>query len=145
DAILVNEQAAGWKFLDFCKTGSGCRDITKGQKFTNGTWVYSAGAETGEHRFDLRSESNTVSRLRKEQRFFARSIPREHQSFFCTIPQCNRKHPTQMLNEVQSVLLVEMQDRFGIRGSCEFMALGLKRRGKRLIIVDLSIEHQLES
>ena len=67
-----------------------------------------------QHCHDLRSEGDAARHPREIQRLDADAITCQDETPAIGIPERKREHPVQVLQEVEAVLLVEMDDGFGV-------------------------------
>src|SRR5256885_15355509 len=75
------------------------------------------------------------------QRLLTHSIPSYYERSSLPIPDCKSKHPTQILDTILAILLIRMNEDFGIGGGIDFMALGNQVLADRHIIIDLPVQY----
>ncbi len=76
-----------------------------------------------QQRLEFTGKGESTVLQTKENGFLAKSIPYDNETLFVGIPECKSKHSSQMSNEIQSILFVEMDDDFGIPVGMELMAM----------------------
>ncbi len=92
-------------------------------------------------RTQLRCEDQALAPGVIEQRLLTESIPCEDQPPPWPIPERDRKHPAQAIEEVHALFFVEMDDHFGVGARLEKVAFCLELASKLLKVVDLAIDH----
>ncbi len=97
-----------------------------------------------EQRLRLRCEGQPFARPGVVQRTDADTITGQHQSPFTRIPQCNRKLTVQLLYKVQAMLLIRVDDDFGVRVRIEAMPGQFQLAAQLDVIEYLAIEDQLD-
>ncbi|OHB66343.1 MAG: hypothetical protein A2V70_10120 [Planctomycetes bacterium RBG_13_63_9] len=95
-------------------------------------------------RLEFRAENQLLLVTIDIQRLQSDPIPRQHEPPPRPIPDRKRKHPPQPRDQLLAVLLVEMDQHFGVRPAAEPVALGLKLPAKLLEVVDLPVEDDLD-
>src|SRR5262249_40947296 len=82
----------------------------------------------------LPPEERVVNRL------FPEPIPRQEQAAAVVVPQRESEHSIQARDAIDTELLIEMNNAFGVRVRVEAMSPGEKRGTMLLVIVNLPIE-----
>ena len=62
----------------------------------------------------FRAECHATGNTREIERLDAQPVAREHQLSAPRIPQCDRKHAIELVQEGETMILVEMDEHFGI-------------------------------
>ena len=92
-------------------------------------------------RLQLRTEHETVTERRVVERLDPQPVADEHERLPRLIPERDGEHSAQVLDEVRTVLLVEVNDDFRVGVGGESVPAGLQIRAEIPIIVDLAVEH----
>ena len=95
----------------------------------------------GEERFELGAEYQPIAQRRVVERLDAEPVTDEHEGLSRLVPQRDGEHPPEVMDEVRTVLLVEMNDRFRIGIGGETVPASLQIRSELPIIVDLAVEY----
>ena len=94
-----------------------------------------------EQRLHLRAEQQRAVRQRRvEQRPDADAIAHQHEPAARVVPQRDRELAVQVVDEVEAVLLVEMNDRFGVAVRVEDVAALLEVGAQLDVVEDLAVE-----
>ena len=72
---------------------------------------------------------------------FAETVARDDQALARRVPKRHAEHAAQMLHKVRALLLVEMDDRFGIGFGAEVVAGFFELLAKLLKIVNLTVQN----
>ncbi len=96
-----------------------------------------------EDRLEFGPEKQSPAVLAVVQRLDAEPVARHEQLPAGFIPKRKCKHATQMFNAVLTVLFVEMYDRFRVRARGENVPPGFQIAPQFAVVVDFSIEHQV--
>src|SRR5256885_3114393 len=75
------------------------------------------------------------------QRLLTHSIPSYYERISLPIPDCKSKHPAQILDTILAILLIQMNEDFGIGGGIECVAFGEQILSDLLIIIDLTVQY----
>ena len=75
-----------------------------------------------QQRFDFRSERQEPVALIEVERLDSQSISRNEQPFAAPIPNCEGEHAAKVVYAGIAVLLISMDDRFGVRTRLEVVA-----------------------
>jgi len=86
--------------------------------------VQSAWQPGGQQRFYLRAEEDRPVGHGVVEGLDPEPVPRQHQPPFAPIPDCHGEHAAQVLDEVSTVLLVEVDQDLGVAVAGEVMSLG---------------------
>ena len=76
-----------------------------------------------------------------EQRLLAEPVARKQQRARARVPERERVHAVERVDEVTAVLLVQMHENLGVRPRSEEMTLGGKPISQGPEVVDLAVEH----
>jgi hypothetical protein len=76
----------------------------------------------------------------EEERLLPQPVARQYQPPAGPVPQPQREHPPQLLQEVQAVAAVELEDHLGVRARAQLHAAALEVLGQGLVVVDLAVE-----
>jgi hypothetical protein len=96
--------------------------------------------ETGrEESFRFRSERQARRRLDPDQGLDPRAVPREQQASFALVPEGQREHAPQLVENVRTPLLVEVHDYFDVGSSAEAVAAAFERGPQLGSVVDLPV------
>ena len=115
------------------------RDVAVDQVLIEGNGIdFSryAGFKDG---FDLRTEEEASSIPVVIQRLLAKAVPRSQEALTFSVPQCEDKHTSEMLDTIIAIFLVGMYDRLCIAFRGEVMTARLQFSRKLTVIIDLSI------
>ena len=78
------------------------------------------------------------------ERLHPEPVADEHEALPWCVPDRDREHPVEVVDEVQTMLLVEMEDRLAVPGGLEPVTRALELGSQRAEVVDLSVEDQPE-
>jgi len=94
-----------------------------------------------EQRFYLRGEYHAPALQRVEHGPDPGPVTRQNQTPATLIPQSDRELSVEVLHELESVLLIEMNDDFSIRVRVEAVSTALEFRAQLDIVEDLAVEN----
>src|SRR4051794_8020346 len=78
--------------------------------------------------------------MRVEQRLFADPVPGKEQRSVILVPDSEGEHPTQMLQTLNAVSIIEMNDHLRVRLGPQLMAALQQVVTQGLVIVDLAVK-----
>ena len=90
---------------------------------------------------EFRTKNKLTIYLGVEQRFLADSIARDEKFLGSLVPNCKRKHSAQVLWTVGAILIVGMNDRFGVAVGIKLVAEFLEFLAQLPVVIDLAIEN----
>src|SRR5438445_8947575 len=93
-----------------------------------------------QNRLQLRSKNEAATEICVIQRFDAESIARKEKLSSLRVPDCKCEHSAQLLHEIGTEILIEVNDHFGVRARGEFVAAVDQLLPKRLEVVNLAVE-----
>src|SRR3954447_16374319 len=73
------------------------------------------------------------------QRLFAKAVASENEFFLSSVPQRNREHPVEMVDEIIAVFLVQMRYDLGIGLCDELVSLLFEFEAHVAIVVKLAV------
>ena len=79
------------------------------------------------------------------ERLDPEAVAREHQPLLELVPQRDREHPAQVLDEGGPALLVEMHEHLGVAVRPELVAGVLQPLAQVAVVVDLAVLHDLDA
>src|SRR5208282_893519 len=88
----------------------------------------------------LRGKRQSARFYTVKKRFHSQAIACQQQPPFAAIPNGERKHATQVVEEPEVVLLVKMQNGFGVAVRPELMAPRQEIRAQIAIVIDFTVE-----
>src|SRR5215471_5573497 len=108
---------------DAFKHGFFRREITQGKKLRESAAV-EARPETGklEQSLDFRSKAEAVPKQCIIERLDAQAIARAEKSSGAQVPDSKCEHPPKVVNAILAILLIHVQDRFGVTMGSIMMA-----------------------
>src|SRR5258708_34895377 len=87
----------------------------------------------------FRAECHATGNAGEIERLDAQPLAREHEPSATRVPQCDREHAVEVVQEVQSAVLVEMDEHFGVgMVGGEPVPGWLQRFAQLHVIVDLA-------
>ena len=98
-----------------------------------------------QQRFHLRRERQSLGRVAVVQGLDTEPISTEEQRALPGVPEREREHPAQVLEEPHALLLVQVRDHFGIPGTAQFVPTRDQVATEVAVIVDLAVEHHLDA
>src|SRR5262245_18719111 len=78
------------------------------------------------------------------ERFHTQSIARDEQLLSPLVPDSKGKHPSQIVNTISAVLLIEMEDCFSVAMCLIDVTPGLELRAKISVVVDFAVEYDVQ-
>ena len=93
-----------------------------------------------EDRLDLGREHDTVSVRVPVERLLPEPISREHQLALIAIPDGDREHAAQVVNEVHALVFVEVDEHLGIRLGAKTVSSRQQAVTQLPIVVDFAVE-----
>lgn len=94
-----------------------------------------------EDRLGLGAEHQRAAGDRVVHRLDADAVADQQQLVRPRVPQRDREHPAQRVDEPVAALLVEVDDDFGVRSRPEAVAARRQVRAQRRVVVDLAVAH----
>jgi len=94
-----------------------------------------------EHRLYFRSENDSIIARCVVQWLHADSVARQYQSLPSLIPQREREHAREIINEAETMLLIRVDNSFAVGCCREAMAAMGQIIAQRAEIVDLAVVH----
>src|SRR6185295_17894666 len=126
---------------DVAEEGQRCRDVRESQKLVEGGEVeVTRDIRVPEQRLDLGREQKAAVRGRVIERLLAKAIARREERPARLVPERKREHAVEAGDTVGAELLIEMNDRLGVRARSESMPLRGQRGAVILMVVDLAVE-----
>src|SRR5215213_9949251 len=90
--------------------------------------------------FDLRREDQAVVLCRVIKGLDAETVPAEQQLTASRIPDREREHAAQMIDERRAMIFVEVNETFGVGGSTEHVAALRQVMAQLPVVIDLAVE-----
>ena len=141
DVSAPGDQAvAGLELLHRGEDRPRPRDVVVREVVVQGLAIDLPRDAIGEERFELGAEYQPIAQRRVVERLDAEPVTDEHEGLSRLVPQRDGEHSPEVMDEVRTVLLVEMDDRFRIGIGGETVPAGLQIRSELPIIVDLAVE-----
>src|SRR5438477_12838238 len=94
-----------------------------------------------EGRLQLRSKYQERAICVVVQRLLTHSIPSYYERISLPIPDRKSKHPAQILDTILAILLIQMNEAFGIGSGIECVAFGEQILSDLLKIIDLTVQY----
>src|SRR5438093_6502466 len=92
-----------------------------------------------EHRLDLRSKDQRSVDVGIDERLLAEAVPREDEPTLLLVPQSDREHAAEPIDEVQTPLVVRVREDLGVAARPEDMAGPLELLTELLEVIDLPV------
>ena len=97
-----------------------------------------------ENRLQLGRERDAAVDLRVVERLDAQAIAGQQQPLVPHVPDREREHAAQMVDAPRAVVLVEVDDRFGVAVGAERVAGAHELLVQLLVVVNLAVEHDAD-
>ena len=98
-----------------------------------------------QQRFQLAGKRQSAVVKAIIHRFLAKPIASDHQSLLVAVPDGQSKHASQMLDEVQTMLLVQVHDDFRVAVGLELMPRAKQIGSQFEVVVDFAVEDNLDA
>ena len=93
-----------------------------------------------ENRLQFRAKDDAIAVGIVVKRLLADAVTRQQQTALVAVPDDNREHASQLREALFSILLIEMDDSFGIRPGCKPVSFGDEFLAKVSIVIDFAIQ-----
>src|SRR5262245_12519284 len=130
------------KLLDFPVDASVLCDEVEIEELVDRTGIDCEAIAGGEpDTLDVAREVEPVAKIRIEERFLPQPVSRKEQALARSIPESEREHPVQALEEpLRSPFLVRMNDDLGVGPRSEAMSGSPELVSQVIEVVDLAVE-----
>jgi hypothetical protein len=139
---LPDEEVARRQFLDIPVDGPGGRDVLVGQVMVQRDGIHLAFHGGVPHqRLQLRAERQRGAVRPPVQGLFAHTVTAEQQALPLHVPDGEREHPPEPVDEVVAELLIEVHQAFGVALGGEAMPTPAQHVPQSGEVVQLAVEH----
>jgi len=139
--FLVDADVAGGNLGNSLEKRPLAGDVTRGEEIADGLHVHRPPHSGLEDRLDLGAEEKLPLVEGIVQGLLPDPIPGEKKPSPAFVPERNREHPLEKIDEIGTVILVEMDDRLRVAVRRESMTGSLEGLPEILEIVDLPVEN----
>ena len=130
------------EFLDFLIRGQRRRHADKRKVVMNGFQVYvAADVRVCQQSCEFGAKDEVAVYFGIQQGLLAHAIARQKERFCALVPNRKREHPAQIFRTFGSILVVGVDNRFGIAAGMELVTQIFQSLAQLLIVVNLSVEY----
>ncbi len=139
-AVLEHQHVPRRELADAAEHRARRRDEPQGQVLVERLEVHLAQRRVaGEQRLDLRREGEAGRGARVVERFLAEVVARDNQLAAAHVPETEREHAAQVLDQALAVAFVERNDQFAVAVGLERVAALLEILAQLPVVVDLAV------
>jgi len=138
-SVLGHELRSGLELLRRAEDGRRRRDVRQGEVVVQGLTVDLAVDPGREQALQLGPEEEAAPVVGPVERLDAEPIASDEESAAGRVPDGEREHAAELLGTARAELLVEMDDRFGVRVGAEAVPAGFEVPPQLLEVVDLAV------
>ena len=139
-AVLEHQHVPGREFADAAVHRARRRDEAQGQVLVERLEIHLAQRRVaGEQRLDLRREGEAGRGARVVERLLAEVVARDDQLAAARIPEAEREHAAQVLDQALAVAFVERDDQLAVAVGLERVAALLEVLAQLPVVVDLAV------
>src|SRR5712692_8280144 len=138
-----HEAMSGGELFNFGVNTPRRREVTVEKILGHGVRIErAADPRVFEEGFDFRREYHGMVAMPVVERLFAGAVAGQDEAFGAVIPERDGDHPIQRLNEVGTLVFVEVNDHLTVRLRLEPVTAANELLAKFLVVVDLAVEDQ---
>ncbi len=142
-SVSIFEIMGGRQLIDVLEKSFGCRGILKGQIIFQSRLVkFLDKIGVSQKSLYFRAEHERSVHLGVVHGLDSEKVPRTEKLFFDCIPYYKGEHPAQLVQKLFAVLLIAVENDFGIGIAAEFMSQIQQLPAYRLIVVYLAVEQE---